>query len=158
MPYAANTDLYSKYGQEHIARITNPNTTSSTPDSAKVDSALEQATAEIDSYLSSCYATPVADPIPAILKFKAVDMAYYHLYTGCDENEAAEKKYNECLKWLDRLCCGECTLDIGLTRLDCSNFIRVSTKERIFTREDLEPYVLPRRLNVSQEQRNNYSY
>lgn len=157
MPYAIDTDLYNKYGQDHIGRITNPDTTSTIPDSVKVDSALEQATAEIDSYLGSCYVTPV-DPVPEALKFKTIDIAYYHLYVGCETNEEAKNRYEKCLEWLDRLCCGDCTLDIGLVRKDSSAYVRVSTKDRIFTRESLEPYIAPTRIGLNQSQRNNYSY
>ena len=155
--YAADTDLFNKYGQDHIGRITNPDATSTTPDADKVTSALEQATAEIDSFLGSCYVTPV-DPVPAVLKFKTIDIAYYHLYTGCEENEKAKEQYERCLEWLDRLCCGDCTIDIGLTRRDSSDYVRVTTEERIFTRKNLEPYILPTRLGLSQNRRNNCSY
>lgn len=142
MPYATESDLYAKYGVEHVAKITNSAPGSETPDQDKVDSAIAQAEAEIDAQLGSCYVVPIAEP-PAILKFKAIDMAYFHLYVGCEASEAAKENYGRCLEWLRSLCCDPCFIDIGLERKSSSDSFRVIAQERIFTRDNLNDYVTP---------------
>lgn len=72
-------------------------------DEARVTAAIEWASSEADSYLSSRYATPIA-VVPPVLVNAVGDIVRYRLTgTGTLENETILKRYENATGWLLRI-------------------------------------------------------
>ncbi len=78
MAYCSREDIVQMIPLTELAELTAESGDS--PDYAVVDGAIEQAAAEIDSYLGVKYAVPLA-PVPVQVKALAVDLAIYQLYS-----------------------------------------------------------------------------
>ena len=149
--YANTTDLILAFGDRKLAELTTDDPNIDCPDIAKLTYALERATAEIDSYLGDCYDVPLTD-VPAIIKFKTIDLARYHLESGCECSEKVKENYEKTVEWFKELCCGECPPDIpGLKKKSGTSKVGYYSKTRIFTRENLKRYVCPRASISSQK-------
>jgi phage gp36-like protein len=75
MPYATQANVLARYEADVVNRICWNNATEA-PDLAKLDTALEDTAAEIDSYVSARYPLPL-NPVPSILKTINIDLALY---------------------------------------------------------------------------------
>lgn len=138
--YATSADLINKFGELQLAKLTNTDPNDDVPNSDRLSLALEEATAEIDMYLGKCYVVPLTT-VPAGIKFKAIALARYHLESGCDCSEKVQKQYDEAIKWLDEVCCGDCPPDIGIPKKsDRLDGVAYVTQPRVFTRESLSGY------------------
>ena len=139
--YASPEDLILKYGESNLASITNEDPNNDIADRPRLTLALEEATAEIDSYLGKCYVTPLPI-VPAVIRFKAIALARYHLESGCNCSEVVQKNYDAILEWLKELCCGDCPPDLGLVRRQGRrDSVTYTTNKRVFTRSGLVGYV-----------------
>lgn len=100
MPYATVADLIDRLGEGRLQRLTD---LSDPPlgvmDQAVALKALEDASAEIDSYLSGRYTLPL-NPVPAVLKVHACAIAHYRLL-GSAASETDRDDYKTILKYLD---------------------------------------------------------
>lgn len=76
----------------------------------RMDEAIADATAEIDSYIGQRYSLPLAT-VPGVLKRYAGTIARYHLHDD-SEHEHVRQRYQDTLKALGRIASGE--LDLGL--------------------------------------------
>lgn len=76
----------------------------------RMDEAISDATAEIDSYLGQVYRLPLAT-VPGILKRFAGSIARYHLHDD-SEHEHVRQRYQDTIKALAKIASGE--LDLGL--------------------------------------------
>jgi len=74
--------------------------------------ALDDASAEIDSYVGKVYSLPLASP-PPVLKRLAVDIAVYRLMSLLPKEtvEDARQRYEDAIKWLEALVEGQMTLE-----------------------------------------------
>lgn len=143
--YATEADLILKFGALQLARLTNTDPSDDVPNSDRLTLALEEATAEIDLYLGKCYVVPL-DPntVPVGIKFKAIALARYHLESGCDCSEKVQKQYDDAIKWLQEVCCGDCTPDLGIPKKsDRSDGIAYVSQPRVFDRHSLSGYSDP---------------
>jgi phage gp36-like protein len=75
MSYCTYTDLVERFGAKELSQLTNMN-----GPCPAIDGAIDDATAEIDGYLSSRYSLPITGQIPALLKRCACEMARYFLW------------------------------------------------------------------------------
>ncbi|WP_096959107.1 gp436 family protein, partial [Escherichia coli] len=97
MNYATETDMRARY-REDLLRPLLAVPRSDEPDTRKLNRALTDASALIDSYLSARYTLPLA-VVPAVLVQHCCAIAFYYL---CDQraSDQARDRYREALAWL----------------------------------------------------------
>jgi predicted phage terminase large subunit-like protein len=81
--YATATDLHARMQARLIAELSGSD--DGEPVAVRVDQALADAAAEIDSYLAARFAVPVA-PVPGVLIRLACDIAIYRLFETARED------------------------------------------------------------------------
>ena len=110
MSYASPKDVLSRHPNARIAEVTDK--AGEKVQSARVKVAVEDASAEIDSYLRKVCKLPLASP-PPVLKRLAVDIAIYRLMSLLPKEsvEDARRRYEDAIKWLEALVEGEIQLD-----------------------------------------------
>jgi phage gp36-like protein len=78
MSYATPDDIIARYPSRDLIQLTNEDPALTTVNTAALQRALDDASAEIDGYLEGRFALPLADP-PAVLNRLACDIAMYRL-------------------------------------------------------------------------------
>ena len=71
MPYASPNDMIARYPNRDLVQLTNEDPTQTTINSATLQQALNDASAEIDGYLESRFSLPLNDP-PASAQLRGV--------------------------------------------------------------------------------------
>lgn len=112
MPYATAEDIAALYGQITLDAVA-ARGDDGEPDTDAIDSALETAGSEIDSYLAARYATPL-DPAPPYIKKICIDMAIYSLALD-DAPRTLEMRlrYEDAIKYLTTVSKGLANIDTG---------------------------------------------
>jgi len=112
MSYATPTHLQERYPTARLAEISDP--LGQAADSAKLQVAVDDASAEIDSYLGRRYLLPLAS-VPPVLRRLACDIAIYRLMSLLDKEsvEDARKRYQDALAWLQAVVEGSQSLPDG---------------------------------------------
>ncbi|MBS7703313.1 gp436 family protein [Chelatococcus asaccharovorans] len=110
MPYALSADIDALYGED-LLKVIADRDRSGTVDQPSVDRALQEATGEIDAYISQRYAVPVS-PVPTVLRRVCVDMAVYYLAgeTGATITLEISRRYERALSFLKDVAKGTATL------------------------------------------------
>ena len=78
MSYAQVADMQARYPNRDLVQITNEDPTQTTVNAAYLQTFLNDASFEIDSYLESRFALPLSDP-PAVLTPFCCKIAMYHM-------------------------------------------------------------------------------
>ncbi|KPN64258.1 Mu-like prophage protein gp36 [Aliiroseovarius crassostreae] len=113
MPYATRADIVKIYGAEFLSDITPVDVDS--PEET-VDQALEDASAEIDSYLSKQYDLPLAGS-PKALRRPCIDIAAYILAnTHARLTNAIETRYEQAISLLTKISKGVVGLGVDEPR------------------------------------------
>lgn len=109
MPYASQQDLIDRFGEDELIMAADRDRDGQI-DTAVVDVALEDATAEIDSYLAQVYQLPL--PVtPLLIKRLACDIAFHRLSPEADTaTEYRRTRYDEAVSLLKKLAKREVTL------------------------------------------------
>lgn len=112
---------------------------------ARVDEAIAQADAEIDSYCGTKYSVPFSSPVPDIVKKISVDIAIYNLYSRKVEKipDTRADRYKNAIRQLEGISKG--LISIGEAEAPApttqgSPETNKETNDRIFTREKMEDY------------------
>jgi phage gp36-like protein len=113
MAYAILKDITDRHGEAVLDRVTDIQG-SYNQALTTVDEALDDATEEIDTYLSARYPLPLPT-VPPIVKRLCVDIAVYHL-SGDLVTEQQETRYNNAVKLLKAIAKGDASL--GLPKTD----------------------------------------
>lgn len=108
--YATKQDLINKFGQREVIALTDREPYQHAINDEVLDNAIAAVCAEIDSYISPRYPTPL-NPVPKILSFMACDMVRYYL-TGAaaTETDPIAMRYKNAIKFLVSVGKGEVTL------------------------------------------------
>lgn len=109
MPYATQADLEARFGTDELTQLTD-RVGAGIPDAAIVARALADADAEIDGYLASRYALPLAT-VPPVLARIACDIARYRLW----EDRASEEvrlRYEDARRLLESIARGQVSLGL----------------------------------------------
>jgi phage gp36-like protein len=111
-------------------------------DQGKVDTAIADAAAEIDSYCATRYTVPFA-VVPAIIRKTAADIAVYNLYSRCAEKvpETREARYKASVKLLENISKGIVTLgEVPAPPALPQNAAtpEITSAERLFTRTTMK--------------------
>ena len=110
MPYCTKADLIARFGEDELQAIARD--ASGEIDDAAVDRACDDASGEIDGYVSAAgYPVPLS-PVPRIVTAYACDIARYRLY---DEHatDQVQKRYDDAVKFLRSVSRGEVKLGIS---------------------------------------------
>tara|TARA_B100002019_G_C21202070_1_gene564571 strand:+ start:652 stop:1059 length:408 start_codon:yes stop_codon:yes gene_type:complete len=110
MPYCTKADLIARFGEDELQAIARD--ANGEIDDAAVDRACDDASGEIDGYVSAAgYPVPLS-PVPRIVTAYACDIARYRLY---DEHatDQVQKRYDDAVKFLRSVSRGEVKLGIS---------------------------------------------
>lgn len=137
MTYATDQDLIQRFGQYEIEQLAL--TSDGTQDANRIQAALVDATAEINSYLGQRHQVPVAAPSP-VLQAACCDMARYQLYAA-QATEEVTQRYQQRIAWLRDVASGKASLGIA-EREASSSALAVATQSggRVFSRDTLRDF------------------
>lgn len=112
MAYATVDDMVLRFGAAEMARATTPeNMPVSAVNAAPIETALDDASAQIDSYLRKRYAVPL-QAVPPEINRACCMLARADLGMGGERNisEQTQKAKDEAVAWLARIARGEVVL------------------------------------------------
>jgi phage gp36-like protein len=113
MAYATRQDFIAAFGERETLMLTNlDNPNSVTIDPIPLDKALDDATAEIDTYIASRYILPLAST-PTVVNRYCLDIARYML-DRIRSREDVRLRYEDALKWLGMLASGKVSIGADL--------------------------------------------
>ena len=127
MSYATVQDLLDRYGEADVRRVTDPS--AQAVDETAAQRALDDANAEIDSWLCRRYALPLVDAmggvmaVPRALIRCACDIAIYRLQTlrPADDIKDARQRYEDVLKLLKTMSTGDVAIPGASLRSDIAD-------------------------------------
>lgn len=112
MTYCTQADLVREFGAEELVQLTDrADPPTGQIDAQRVSDAIDDATAEINTYLAGRYTLPLAST-PTVLRRVAVDLARYYLYVDIREDHPAALRYARQVKLLRGIADG--VLSLGL--------------------------------------------
>lgn len=138
--YCTLEDLKKQVREEVLVELTDDERLGQV-NTERVNRAIEDASALIDSYASARYPVPL-DPVPAVIRRVAVDIALYNLFSrrGFDEEKSADKaivdRYKGALEFLELLAKG--LVSIGVSQPPAEGGAAIRSAGRTFTRKTLE--------------------
>jgi phage gp36-like protein len=109
MPYATQADLEARFGVDELTQLTD-RVNAGVPDAAIVARALADSDAEIDGYLASRYALPLAT-VPPVLARIACDIARYRLWED-RASEEVRRRYEDARRLLESIARGQVSLGL----------------------------------------------
>lgn len=113
--YATPEELIAATPEHLVAQLTG----TEEPDEAAIQRALDDASAEIDSYLAARYALPLGT-VPANLRRVSIDIALYRLMAlrALGDIEDSRKRYEDAVKYLAGLADGRVSLGLPTAEAD----------------------------------------
>lgn len=110
MPYSTVDDMKKMLPEDLIVQLTDDEATGSI-NQARVDEAISQADADIDSYCGERYGVPFTSA-PDIIKKLSVDIAIYNLYSRLvrDMPDVRAERYRSSVKQLEAIAKGNISL------------------------------------------------
>lgn len=134
MPYATQDNLIARYGTDEVTGISDRGATGLL-DEDVVAVALNDASVEMDAYLSIGHTLPLATPYPALLVRLCCELARYALYKD-KASEAVRTAREDAIALLRRIANGEASLQLasGTPVTDAQgNAFQVSASARVFS-------------------------
>lgn len=132
MPYCTQANLIERFGEDELLAIASDETGTAI-DTAGVERACDDASGEIDGYVSAAgYTVPLAT-VTRIITAYACDIARYRLY---DEHvsDAVKKRYDDAVKFLVRVSRGEVKLGISTGPASSSaGSVQMNSGRRVFS-------------------------
>lgn len=143
MSYAAPADLRDRYPEVRLAEVSDE--AGQAADDPKLQVALDDASAEMDTWIGQRYQLPLAAP-PPVLKRLACDIGMYRLMALLPKESVADarRRYEDALAWLEDLAKGTVDLADGSgEELPSANAgsVKSTALPRVFTRETLEAFL-----------------
>ncbi len=142
MPYCTLTDIKKLIPETAIIQLTDDENTGAVNQS-RVDEAIAQADAEIDSHCGGRYTVPFTT-VPDIARKISVDIAIYNLYSRKVEEipETRAERYKNAIRQLGDISSGK--IMIGESEADVPEVGGVQTNttvdDRIFTKDTLSNF------------------
>jgi phage gp36-like protein len=131
MPYATVDDMVRRFGSTEMIRLT-------TPSDQEMDgivqtvalTALETASARIDSYVRRRYRTPLDVPPPEIVAV-CCDLARYELGTGDGKTTSEEVRLRakDATAWLQDISVGKVVLDLEEVAIGNESYSQVQVRD-----------------------------
>jgi phage gp36-like protein len=112
--YATVNDVTARYPNRDLVQLTNEDPASTTVNSAPIQTALDDASAEIDGYLEGRFTLPLSDP-PAVLSRLCADIAMYRMQVLRPLHDLADarRRYDDAIAMLAKVAAGELTLGLA---------------------------------------------
>ena len=132
MPYCTQADLVERFGENELLALARDETGTAI-DTAVVERACDDASGEIDGYVSAAgYTVPLAT-VTRIITAYACDIARYRLY---DEHasDQVQKRYDDAVKFLVRVANG--TVKLGISTGPSSSSagsVQMNSGRHVFT-------------------------
>lgn len=132
MPYCTQADLIERFGEAELLALARDETGTAI-DTAVVERACDDASGEIDGYVSAAgYTVPLAT-VTRIITAYACDIARYRLY---DEHasEQVQKRYDDAVKFLVRVANG--TVKLGISTGSAASSVgnvQMNSSRRVFS-------------------------
>jgi phage gp36-like protein len=124
--------MVQRFGEPELLHLTDAGRTGSI-DATIVSMALDDATAEVDSYLSSVLSAPLTTT-PVILVSVTCDVARYRLYSGIGgQTEQVKDRYDAAVRWLRDVSAGKAKLGIATADVPITRGIAASIRTFEFT-------------------------
>lgn len=135
--YATVADMVSRYGETEVLRFSagdGPLPEAIVP--ARIEQAIADASALIDSYLRGAYVVPLAAPPTDLVRATCV-LARYDLAQGGDREPTEQMRLarKEVIEWLRALADGTVSLE-GVAPIAPAGGARTSDRERVVGRYD----------------------
>ena len=124
MNYASYTDLVERYGPLELDQLTNH-----AGDCPKIQSAIADASSEIDVFLAGRYILPLTPPIPIALKRCACDIARYYLW-DTQTTDHIRERYQDAMKLLQSFGDGSAVLEVTAPPEPTSSLVKFSQESR----------------------------
>lgn len=143
MAYSSLDDIKKLLPEETLIQLTDDEGLG-VVNQTRVDEAIAQADAEIDSYCGGRYTVPFS-AVPDIAKKMSVDIAIYNLYSRRVEQmpEVRAERYKNAIRQLEGISKGTISLGIDpapTASTDGRAETNTETDERIFSRDKLEGF------------------
>lgn len=108
--YASAADLCARMQPRLIAELTG--SSDAEPIEPRLNAALSDASAEIESYLRQRFVTPI-NPVPPVLLRIACDIATYRLFEAARDEDVkdARRRYEDAIAWLKEVAAGKIALE-----------------------------------------------
>ena len=142
MAYSTIDDIRKLLPEEELLALTDDESLGQV-DQGRVDEAIAQADAEVDSYCAVRYSVPVS-PVPGLLKKLSVDIAVYALYSRAVQSvpEVRAERYRSAIRQLEGISKG--TLTLGVVEAEASEATGAETNKpadtSVFTRKGMEGF------------------
>ena len=108
--YATVEDLVSLFGEREVITLSTKKKGNAI-DREALETAIGYASSEVDSYLASRYAVPLADPVPPVVMMVTADIVRYRLTTGdVSEKDPIITRYKSTVAWLKDVASGVVSL------------------------------------------------
>ncbi|WP_420996237.1 gp436 family protein [Cupriavidus sp. 30B13] len=105
MAYATRDDMAARFGEDELIELTDRANVGEV-DEAVLAAALDDASAEIDSYLAGRYAVPLAQ-VPRFLTGLCQDIARYRLCgSGTRATDDINERYRNAIRFLEKVASG----------------------------------------------------
>ena len=138
--YATTADLIQRFGQDEI-EVLAPTANVEAIDAAKVETAITDASAEMNSYLASKYNVPVQDQSNVLIAV-CCDLTRYHLCTIQPTDEVTQR-YQQRIAWLRDISLGRAHLN-QISQTPSSGKLAVSisrtSADRLFNQDTLKGF------------------
>lgn len=139
MAYSALSDIVKLIPESVIIQLTDDEGTGSVNQS-RVDEAIRQADAEIDTYCGGRYDVPFVT-VPDIVKKISVDIAIYNLYSRRVEEipETRSERYKNAIRQLGEIASGKITIGEPESSIPESGGVKTNTTmdDRVFTKDNM---------------------
>ncbi len=142
MSYATPQDIINRYSNQDLVQLTNEDPTATSINTALLQQALDDASAEIDGYLGARFVLPLTDP-PTVLDRLATDIAMYRVQSLRPIHDLADarKRYDDAIGMLIRVAAGELTLGIAADgRETAASADQAEGPARVFNRNTLKGF------------------
>lgn len=134
MAYATQQDIVDRIGEPDLLVIADRDA-DSVVDVDVVARALEDAAAEIDTYVSAKYTLPLPT-IPQVLVRLCVDIAVYHLSSDAlKSTDERRQHYEDAIALLNKISKGVVSLGLADVPESANGGVFVSSQPRRFTRD-----------------------
>ena len=131
MSYASAEQVKERHGADAVLLLADRDGDGAADDGV-IERALEDASAEIDTYLAAKYDLPLAET-PAVLTRLAADIAVYRLAAEADRaTDERRRRYEDAVALLKRIAKGEASL--GLASPGAPSRAMSTSRPRRFTR------------------------
>lgn len=137
--YIVQADLLSQISEHQLVQLTDDEKTGLVVD-ARVDEAIGSAEAEVNGYVATRYAVPVAAPAPDLIKKLSITITVYLLYRRRQRvPDDVRTAYEDAIAMLKDIARGVITLGIDPPPAESTKASagEVSGPERIFSRDKL---------------------